>query len=238
MTHEERTYGDYYERQWMKRGSKKGRYAVIAILITVLIVVAVLVIDFPSHSLYWHVDKGDEFTFSIVYQLDVNDSLTDPEYLNSWLEPLNDTVVSFRVVNLPRIPPRLDAESFPELMINHIKSNCAFVNGTAVPEPYNTTLNTLFSNALMPSGDWDFIDDLFKNTLDFDNPTEELQYEYAAWIHDNIFYMIYDGYSIDELRGWWCHIDMNTGLPVMIEDTIDTFDSSGFAMSSLMLIPS
>jgi len=184
------------------------------------------------------VDEGDEFTFSIIYQLEMNDSLTDPDYLNAWFEPLNDTGVTFRIVDLPRIPPTLSADSFTEIIVDYIKSNCVFTNGTAVPEPFNTTLNTLFSNALMPSGDWDFIDGLFKDTLDFENPTEELQYEYAAWIHDNIFYMIYDGYSIDELRGWWCHIDMSTGLPIMIEDTIDTFDSSGFAMYSLMLIHS
>lgn len=237
MTHEERTYGDYYEKQWTRSGQRTGRYVAAAVVITSLIIVGVVFIDLPSHSLYWHVHEGDEFTFSIVYRLETNGSLTDPDYLNAWLAPLNDTVVTFRVVDLPRIPPKLSADSFTELIVSHIKSNCTFVNGTAVPEPYNTTLNTLFSSALMPNGDWDFIDGLFNDTLDMEHLTEEIQYEYAAWSHDNIFYMIYNGNSIDEMRGWWCHIDMNTGLPIMIEDTINTFDSSGFAMSSLMLIP-
>ncbi len=240
MTAEERTYEDYSEREWTRRGrARKRKYKIIcaATVTVVLLVLAVTFVRIPEHSLYWHIDKGDEFTFSIIYHLDMNESLTDPEYFKPWLRSLNETSVTFQVIDLPHIPPSLNADNFIDLIMGPIKSSCTFVNGTAVPEPYNSTLNTLFSSSLLPAGDWDFIDSLFNESSDMENTTEELQYEYTAWSHNNMFYMTYNGYSNSEMRGWWCHIDMNTGLPVMIEDYIDTFDSSGFAMYSLMLIP-
>ena len=208
-----------------------------AIFITSILVIGLLLMSASrNNTLFWDVEEGDEFTFSIVYHLQMNDSLTDPEYLNAWREPLNDTVVIFRVDDLPEIPQIVNSVNFIEAIFNHAKSNCRFENGTEISEPYKSKLNNLFSRYLLPVGDWEFIDSLFMDYFDFNNIGEEMRYEYLAWSNDDYFYMSYIGMSTSEIRGSFCTIDMNTGMILMMEDSIETFDSSGFAFCDITLI--
>jgi hypothetical protein len=173
-----------------------------------------------------------------VYQLEMNESLTDPDYLNAWREPLNNTVVIFQIVDLPEIPSVLNAQNFIDIVFKHIKSSCRFENGTAVPEPYSTELNKMFSFYLLPAGDWELLDNLFADSYDFEDVGEEIRYEYLTCMYGDYFYMSYLGMSTSEIHGSFCTIDMNTGMLTMIDEGVDTFDSSGFAFCDIMLIAS
>jgi hypothetical protein len=214
------------------------RNVILTVIIICIIAIGLglLSIGVPQHNLQWDIEEGDEFTFSVIYQIAFNESLTDPEELNDWLEPLNDTVVTFRVEDLPQIPDVLNANNFIGVILNHTKTSCSFDNGTAIPIPYSSKLNDLFSKVLLPAGDWEFLDGLYLDTYDAENVKEEIRYEYLTYTHNNYFYMEQIGMSLSEIRGWFCTIDMNSGLPISIEEGIYKSDEFGFAFSSLILI--
>jgi len=88
----------------------------------------------------------------------------------------------------------------------------------------------------LPAGDWELLDNLFADIYDFEDVEEEIRYEYLTWMYGDYFYMSYLGMSTSEIRGSFCKINMDTGMLIMIDESVDTFDSSGFAFCDIMLI--
>ena len=209
---------------WLIRNSPRTKQALesvfgktvrqgVALLLIANVALSFTVIHETIYAggLQWGVEEGDKFSYGIKalgYYVSYDES--------PWFE-LNNTIVVFEITSLPAIPLYCDREIFRESIVDTLKASVAFENESSLNPDCASVLTLLFSNSLLPIGDWAFIDVLY--------------YDYArggfgASVQDPWF----SRFEGDTLRfgsrsflctgifGWDADISLEDGVPAVIRD--------------------
>jgi hypothetical protein len=133
-------------------------------------------------------------------------------------DDMDGATIRIQITHLPELPAIINESYFIDEIVESIKVNCTFENGTLLNSTYSQWLNQYFTVAFLPIGDWVWIDALFIDTIQsygdylptFYGRITESYFVFGNW------YATYDsGY------GWESHIDMTTGIPLSFLYDID-----------------
>jgi len=127
----------------------------IALLLALNVVLSFVIIHESIYAgdLSWGVEVGDHFSYSV--------EALGYDFYNKPCTVLNNTIVVFEITNLPSISEYFDRNQFTDSIVDEGKASVTFDNGTSLDSECASVLTTLFSNSLLPIGDWSYIDGLY-----------------------------------------------------------------------------
>ena len=162
-------------------------------------------------SLQWGVEEGDKFSYGIKalgYYVSYDES--------PWFE-LNNTIVVFEITSLPAIPLYCDREIFRESIVDTLKASVAFENESSLNPDCASVLTTLFSNSLLPIGDWAFIDGLY---YDYARGGfgASVQDPWFSRFEGDTFRFGSRSFLCTGIFGWDADISLEDGVPAVIRD--------------------
>ncbi|MFW9958819.1 MAG: hypothetical protein ACFFCT_12175 [Candidatus Odinarchaeota archaeon] len=175
----------------------------IAVLISANLAVSALIIHEANYAgeLQWGVEVGDQFSYSLE-ALGFFDYYYDHHCL-----PLNNSVIIFNITSLPEIPFYCDQPKFSELIVNRVKGYALFENGSSMNQECEIIVTSLISKALLPVGDWAYIDTLYDDQ--------------GAWFSfsdgDFFHFGLISQYSLGA-PGWSAKISLDDGVPITVTE--------------------
>ncbi len=196
----------------VKRCTCVDRRTVIGgIVIAFVILIPVLWVIDPlggnASELYWAVEIGDEFEYSVFHMSSTSEhGVANISYLQ-----LNRSLVVFEITSLPEIPLVMDETTYIDSIIDQIKCEVRFENGSDIPAEFRNDCILLFSHYLLPVGDWDYTDSLF----DYDPSYNigETVYDYLGYQGDGVFIIGHIGSEHHGSEGWKGNVNMTSGVP-------------------------
>ncbi|MFW9806122.1 MAG: hypothetical protein ACFFFK_05285 [Candidatus Thorarchaeota archaeon] len=136
-------------------GNRVRQGAAILVIICIATSFAIVHETMYAGNLQWGVEAGDQFSYSVIAREDYG-------YGSPYLD-LNDSIIVFEITSLPDIPVYCDRAMFLDLVVDCTKVTVAHDNGSSLDSSISSDLSTLFSNSLLPMGDWWFINGLFSD---------------------------------------------------------------------------
>jgi len=186
----------------------------------------------------WTVEEGDTFTFEAFYRGQSSNSRPDtivPDWDNNgWLEIVGDPFLLITITSLPEIPIWTNAGGFADIIINPIKVNTTFLNGSPIRETIRLWVNNRISNAILPIGNWQRIESFYANPTRPHSTYTPIS-EFEAHIYDDCFFISYGGQSHHITDQWIAYLDIETGLPMNISDFYCWLDGDTFRADILIL---
>ncbi|MFW9799073.1 MAG: hypothetical protein ACFFD9_01425, partial [Candidatus Thorarchaeota archaeon] len=195
-----------------RRLGERWRSVVAAILVVSSLVLALAFHNVSyAGNLYWGIEEGDQFSYSVESSSGYYEGLIDYSLLE-----LNNSVLIFTIESLPEIPFYCNGRTFCELLVNHAKASVTYENGSSINPDIEQTVNALFSNTLLPVGDWAYLDRLF-----YDSPRGG----YGSSVQDPWFSRIEPGFfhfgriviTCIGAPGWEADISLEDGVPNSIQ---------------------
>ncbi|TET08952.1 MAG: hypothetical protein E3J86_09520 [Candidatus Thorarchaeota archaeon] len=190
---------------WMRQG--------IALLIIINVATSFVIVHETMYSgnLQWGVDEGDQFSYTIEalgeYYIEYEHVCTE----------LNNSIVIFEILNLPNIPLYCDREMFLDSIVEMTKASVIFENGSSLNSSQSSVLTTLFSNSLLPVGDWVFIDSLYYNQAQ-GGLGAPVQDPWFSRFEGRVFRFGEVHISCVGTPGWDAQISLEDGVPAVIRD--------------------
>jgi hypothetical protein len=156
----------------------------------------------------WQVRHGDEFIFEVSVE-----GYTETGHV---LFPvvqavLNNTRLRVRIVSLPQNSMISDGLTFAESVIEYMKTDLSFEDGTPLPANLVFEMNSLVSNSFLPTGSWNLVDAFYPNNLV--QPINSTAESYISYILGNSFYLGHVLYDMNSGVGWNCICSLDTGIP-------------------------
>jgi hypothetical protein len=218
----------------LKRNSK-----ISAIILIVAISLPILWIFDPivivATDLAWDVQAGDEFHYQIRYMYQTYNLGYIPDEVAIWLRPLNNSQIIFEITDLPIIPLLMTSTGFADLIISYNKCEVRFENGSDIADNHRNLLNSLFSNCLLPIGDWNYLDGLYPDT----HPTSSL-YDlnrcHKSYFSDDDFFIGNTGSSHHGSAGWNGLVNTTNGVPQSIRQYEGWYWGDGTSYSYSLLL--
>ncbi len=167
-----------------------------------------------EHTLEWGVSVGDTLVYN--FSEDVYEYQYDGTYD---LGQVNLTITS-----LPDIPVVMTHNSFFTDIFGKIQFDCIYSNGSEInPQVYpNEDLYLYYaSRAILPIGDWEFLDSLF---IDYDEVSITTVYSadiYYGEVSGEYFIFGYVGYDMDADTGMRFTYNSTNGISTGFYDFID-----------------
>lgn len=210
---------------WLVRNSPRTKQALesvfgkrvrqgVALLLIANVALSFVVIHETMYSGYlqWGVEEGDKFSYSI--------EAAAGYYVGNYEHPcieLNNTIVVFEITNLPAIPLFCNREIFCESIVDTPKASVAFENGSNLDSDSANVLTTLFSNSLLPIGDWSLIDGFYYDQArgGLGVPVQDpwfSRFEGSTFLFGEIHI------TCTGAPGWEAEISLEDGIPAMIRD--------------------
>jgi hypothetical protein len=196
----------------------------IALLVIINIASSFVIVHETMYSgnLHWGVDDGDQFTYRIEalgeYYIEYEHICTE----------LNNSIVVFEILSLPSIPPYCNREMFLDSIVDITKASVTFENGSSLNSSQASVLTTLFSNSLLPTGDWVFIDYLYNNRAQ-GGLGAPVQDPWFSRFEGSVFRFGEVHISCVGAPGWDAQISLDDGVPSIIRDF--PFDWGGTTIS-------
>jgi len=210
-------------------------FAVIAGIIVVLVILPSVLK--PSHYLRWGVEVGDQFTYRVLVDgyLRVEDPENDSNiiYQPAFFAPMNNTVIAATISRLPTLAAWFDESSFVSEIVNQVKVNCTFENGTSIQEEVQSEVATIVSHCVLPVGNWPFLDSLFPDSGD--NPGYPTVM-YLTKACPECFSMSHRTWAIDGQFSWTGNVSLTTGMPTVAEDVAYTPSTGYYHLIRLILL--
>jgi hypothetical protein len=160
-------------------------------------------------DLTWGIEENNQYSYSVVVLSGYYD-------IPALLE-LNNSVIIYTIENLPEIPQYCDKSLFCESIVNYNKASVVFENGSSINPDIESTVISLFSNAVLPIGNWFYIDRLF-----FDQPRGGLgadvqdpwfaRSQYRSFLFGSITI------TCTGTPGWDADISYGDGIPITIHN--------------------
>ncbi len=175
----------------------------IVVLISANLVVSALIIHEANFAgdLQWGVEVGDQFSYSLK-ALGFFDYYYDHPCL-----PLNNSVIIFNITSLPEIPLYCDRTTFSELIVNPVKGYALFENGSSMNQECESIVTALISKALLPVGDWVYIDTLYDD-----------QGAWFSFSDGDFFYFGHTSLYSLGAPGWSAKISLDDGVPITVTE--------------------
>ena len=162
----------------------------------------------------WAIDVGEEFVFDIVV---MGNTSTGTTVLPPPYAIMNNTRISVEVISLPNVSTILYSGPFIETVVDHLKTNASFVNGTEIPVQYYDGINSLVSDCLLPVGGWIHLDAFFPNQLERPIMNRE---SYLSAHMRSFFFFGYKSNTTNYELEWHGLIDLATGIPNTVSFSI------------------
>jgi hypothetical protein len=185
----------------------------LALLFTLNVVLSFVIIHESMYAgdLSWGVEVGDQFSYSV-------EALGFLFYENG--KPctiLNNSIVVFEITNLPDIPPYCDRGMFIESIVDETKVSVTFDNGTSLNSECDSILTRLFSNSLLPIGDWGYIDGLYHDHArgGLGAPVQDPWY---SRLSRTSFHFGEVHITCIGAPGWTAEISLEDGVPIVFSD--------------------
>ncbi|TFG32779.1 hypothetical protein EU528_02385 [Candidatus Thorarchaeota archaeon] len=142
----------------------------------------------PNHSLSWSVSVNDTLTYDMLYlTADIYGDSIEEE----WESPNNiSQQITAKIINLPQIPAHLDARSFVDDIYLSPKVSVIFSNASEFTSYQRSEIASCISKSIFPIGDWEFLDEIFGNPLEFTTPGGQYpnRYIYGGTIANSTFF--------------------------------------------------
>ncbi len=190
---------------------KRLHKSILAVIIIGFIIGGIFIIEpfgLTLAGFYWNVDIGESYQYTVEVEGDEN-------YGSYWFEddilPFNGTTLNVTVSYLPTLGNVFTKSQFTNNIINSVKVNVTFSNGTALTVWGNETLIPAISGCILPCGAWTTIDFLYPDTLAGLGLTSR-----ATILHEDYFEIAYQRLGMDDNRGWRGHVSLTTGVPSSI----------------------
>ena len=209
---------------WLVRNSPRTKQALesvfgkrvrqgVALLLIANVALSFVIIHETMYAgnLQWGVEEGDKFSYSIE---------AAGYYVSDYEHPcieLNNTIVVFEITSLPAIPLYCDREMFRESIVDTPKASVAFENGSSLNPDSASVLTTLFSNSLLPIGDWVFIEGLYYDRAQ-GGLGAPVQDPWFSRFEGNTFRFGEVHFSCIGAPGWDAEISLDDGIPAIIRD--------------------
>ncbi len=183
----------------------------IALLIILNIALSFVIIHESTYTgdLHWGIEVGDQFSYS------VEAVGYDLGYKNCTV--LNNSIVVFEITNLPSIPLYCDRAMFIDSIVDARKAGVTFDNGTSLDSECASILTSLFSNSLLPIGDWSYIDGLYYDRArgGLGAPVQDPWY---SRLSRDRFHFGAIAISCVGTFGWSAEISLEDGVPIVFHD--------------------
>jgi hypothetical protein len=156
----------------------------------------------------WQVQEGDEFIFEVSVE---GYTETGHVFFPVAQAVLNNTRLKVRIISLPSDSIISDGTTFAEYVIEHMKTNVSFEDGTPLPLNLVFEMNNLVSRSFLPKGSWNLVDSFYPNNLV--QPINSTAESYISAILGDSFYLGHILYDMNDGVGWSCTCSMDTGIP-------------------------
>ncbi|MFW9886484.1 MAG: hypothetical protein ACFFEX_19020 [Candidatus Thorarchaeota archaeon] len=161
-------------------------------------------------NLYWGIEEGNQYSYRVQSPSEYHEGFIDYHLLE-----LNDSVIVFTIDRLPEIPLYCDGRSFCESLVKSAKASVTYENGSNIDSDIELGVISLFSNAVLPLGDWDYIDSLY-----YDRPNGGL----GSGLQNSWFSKSFNDYFLfgkivitcTESSGWDADVSYEDGVPITI----------------------
>jgi hypothetical protein len=184
----------------------------------VLSLVVALLVSVSTESLRdylyfrWQVQEGEQFIFEV--------SVKGYRKSGSMIYPvaqavLNNTRLLVEIVSLPNDSLIIEGVTFAEQVIEYMKTQISFENGTGIPLNLFFEMHNLGSRCFLPRGPWNLLDSFYPDNLV--QPINSTVESYIAYFRENSFFMGYISYGVNSSAGWNCVCSLNTGVPLIME---------------------
>ncbi len=160
-------------------------------------------------NLQWGVEVGDQISYTIIAREDYG-------YEHAYLE-LNNSIVVFEITSLPYIPIYCERTLFLDLIVDLTKASVSFDNGSSLDSSSESDLTTLFSNSLLPIGDWWFVNSLYHDRArgGLGAPVQD---PWFSRFEGSVFRFGEVHMSCVGAPGWDADISMEDGVPNIMRD--------------------
>lgn len=196
---------------------KRKRAVTIGIVLcTIAVLSAVLVVGplIEPSGLRWAVTEGDEIKFSVmVFAWNLGNATGEFDDPMSFAA-MNNTVIRVTILHLPDIPLHINSDSFLTEVVGRMNITMVFENGSEIPEEPHDDLTKLISSTILPVGNWELIDAMFR---DEDPNPPFMQTWYFSRLHEEHMEFGYTYYGPDYSGGWKSNISLDTGVPMVAE---------------------
>lgn len=190
---------------------RKKLVTALAITLIVTLVVAVSTEGIRQYMEFnWEIDEGDQF----VYDVSVTGFFrTGSSTLPLVLAPLNNTQVQVEIVSLENISLFISPSAFAETVIEDVKTDTTYSDGTRIHVLMYNQINTLTSRCFLPIGTWSLLGSFYPDQFARpDNLTSPVESYFAYQFHE-FFIIGFVSYSNFSESGWFGYVSPETGVP-------------------------
>ena len=190
---------------------KTYKYVVAIAVVSTVLVGFILVV--PKGDFEWGIDIGESFNYEILTWGDYGNQYVAGVPSSTFIN-LNNTIIEAVIVTLPAVNWITNANSFLSSVVQVIKVNCRFVNGTELASQDNEILSEMISVCLLPIGDWSVLDSFYNDEI---APWEPSQEYYASRLLESQFDFEWTSYGdFDSREEWTGHLMLENGVPYEI----------------------
>jgi hypothetical protein len=163
-----------------------------------------------SMTFSWAIEEGDVFLYDVSVKGNITTGTTT---LPAHFLPLNNTRLSVEIISLPNVSITFYSGDFVEDIVEYVKTNTTFSNGTNIPTQFYFAINSYMSRCILPIGGWGHLDSLFPN--DIERPVAPHESHLSARF-SNYFYFGYSSNDTNQYIEWHGIIDTNNGIPQIV----------------------
>ena len=187
-------------------------------------------------NFHWGIKVGDSFTYNVSYQYYPDGPFGEPD--------INYThTITVEIINLPGLSNIDDESSFKNDLLNAIKVNCTYQNGTAIDFFIHRIYSRVLSFGFLPIGDWEWIDTVFPSQINEESTWTSTKVGTPSVIatnrSDNSLWILRNeliGY--DELDSIWANVSLSNGVPIYINYSDKMYSGGGYTYIDFKLIHS
>ena len=185
----------------------------IVLLLTLNVALSFVIVHESIYAgdLHWGIEVGDQFSYNVdVFGYYVYDDVNP-------CSALNGSIVVFELTSLPSIPAYCDRFKFIDSIVDEPKASVTFNNGTSLDSECASILTTLFSNSLLPIGDWSYIDGLYYDQArgGLGAPVQDPWY---SRLSRDSFFFGETHISCVGAPGWNAEVSLEDGVPIVFCD--------------------
>jgi len=138
---------------------------------------------------------------------------TGSSTLSLVLAPLNNTQVQVEIVSLENISLFISPSAFAETVIEDVKTDTTYSDGTRIHVLMYNQINTLTSRCFLPIGTWSLLGSFYPDQFARpDNLTSPVESYFAYQFHE-FFIIGFVSYSNFSESGWFGYVSPETGVP-------------------------
>lgn len=191
---------------------RKQLVTALAITVIVIVVVAASTEGIRNYMQFnWQINEGDQFLYDVSVNGYYRAGLST---LPLPLAPLNNTQVLVEIVSLSNISLFVTPTSFLETVIDYVKTDTTYADGTRIHVLQYYEINSLASRCFLPCGTWSRLASFYPDQITRpENATIPVESYFAYQFHQ-FFIIGFVSYSTTAESGWFGYVSPETGVPL------------------------